>query len=152
MKSVAVVLVGGLLFLACGVTEDPLELDPLSSQEQASCTVSTQCANGQTLQCSGSACNSQSGSFVTCDNTTSYCGCLINGVLYSHGALNPDNDCQRCDSTVSNTSWTNRNGYLRTSVCKPGGVCGFGACSGYPCSMQLPCRVNCVDGEAHCGG
>ena len=50
--------------------------------------------------------------------------CLIAGVCYEEGDLNPENDCQACIPDLSSTQWSNR---LEGSTCEwdgPGGLDG----------------------------
>ncbi len=52
--------------------------------------------------------------------------CTIDGQGYSEGAVNPDNACEHCDSTVSTTDWSPR---PAGTTCEEGGACdGAGVC------------------------
>lgn len=160
MKGAVVVLVGVALLLACGVSQDEGGQDPLGSQSQALCTVSTPCPSAPSIQCSGNTCNSATGQYVTCDNVTIYCatGCVIEGTAYTTHTYNPANQCQWCDPSVSTTSWSASPPYeVSSSVCKQtarGGECGFGHCKGYPCDVDgdsSECTAGCGNGVLYCG-
>ncbi|MDI1431887.1 hypothetical protein [Polyangium sorediatum] len=82
-------------------------------------------------------------------------GCTIGGVTYTNGAFNPSNKCQVCDTSISTTSWSNKNGQASSGVCKSSGVCGgliTSSCAGSPCTSDLDCTTICLDGERVCGG
>lgn len=85
-----------------------------------------------------------------CDPTGDACvttctGCVIGGVCYGEGQLEPGNTCRRCDTAVSATGWSNNDGAPcdDDEFCTVGDVCGQGACDG--------AARDCGDGVA-CNG
>ena len=74
-------------------------------------------------------------------------GCTINGVDYPNLALNPENECQQCDSAESTTDWS-PNGFASCGptgeqFCSGGGVCcDLGVC---PDLSALVCGDYCDD-------
>jgi len=61
-------------------------------------------------------------------------GCAISGLCYSDGTINPNNACQMCDITVTNSAWTPVN-------------------AGSTCDDGLFCTVDDVcDDAGHCDG
>ncbi|RYZ42725.1 MAG: hypothetical protein EOO71_06700 [Myxococcaceae bacterium] len=155
MKRIVSMVVGCVLFLACGVPPEEAAVEPLGSLSSALCNTSTQCGSGQLLQCSGNVCSSVSGDSITCDGVTVSCLCTIDGVSYPDGAENPSNSCQWCDTAVSNTSWTNIPDFeVSRSVCKGNGTCGLNECRGYPCDPNgdgAECVASCANGQLTCG-
>jgi len=78
-------------------------------------------------------------------------GCVIDHACYEDGESNPDNECQICDVSQSNNSWTNDNG----AICDDGLFCtGDDYCMGGSCSGHTgnPCPDNGLfcDGEENC--
>lgn len=71
------------------------------------------------------------GSIVDVTPTQRACGCRIGGSSYVHGAINPFNECQQCDVTVSRTRWQSLTGQTcddgndcsHSDVCTSSGVC-----------------------------
>ena len=59
--------------------------------------------------------------------------CLIDGVAYANGQVNPENECQRCDSFLDPEGWVSR---ARGAACEDDG---------------LPCTSSVCDGAGHCG-
>src|SRR4051812_5513757 len=54
--------------------------------------------------------------------------CLIGGVCYNNGTLNPLNECQSCNKDVSTTAWSNLSN--ATSCTSDGVSCTTDACNG----------------------
>ena len=70
--------------------------------------------------------------------------CLIDEECVSEGALNPQNDCEHCQSDVSTSLWTKR---PDGGVCQSSGVCYQSEC----CFFELNCEgKEC--GSNGCGG
>lgn len=95
------------------------------------CTSSTphDCDDG--LTCTTDHCDD---TFDWCTNTLNAGSCLVGGVCYSGGTLNPGNDCEFCDSVANPTGWTPRAsgsscGNAATTDCDNPDTCnGSGAC------------------------
>ena len=70
-------------------------------------------------------------------------GCYVSGNCWSDGSVNPDNPCQKCDASLSQTSWSANNG----ASCDDGAFCnGSDTCqnqqclhSGDPCDSDETC-------------
>lgn len=115
------------------------------------------CMNGQVvpgsppncddgLACTTDACNEETDS---CDHFVAFNQCLIAGVCYANGAVNPANECQACTPTTSQTAWTNRPagtscGSPVNTECNLADTCnGSGSCqanlqpAGTPCGSNL---------------
>ena len=136
------------------------------------CTVGDKCnagaCAGSARECSdGIACNGEE----TCDEDNNLCttgtgtctggqvcdvkskqcvaactGCVIEGVCYGAGQVNPGNPCQACDTTASTTAWTNKGD---GAACDDGKFCSKGdKCSAGKCESTTP---TCDDGIA-CNG
>lgn len=83
--------------------------------------------------------------------------CLIDGVCYAAGELNPENDCQACVPQVSSTTWTNRAegstcGSSDDTACDSPDACdGFGICElnhkpdGTVCPDEVPANICTFD-------
>ncbi len=70
--------------------------------------------------------------FPTCD------GCYIDYTCHPDGTVNPDNECQWCDTTVATDGWSDHDGIACTSngtYCDGEEICSAGACTspGDPC-------------------
>ncbi|MFH1523066.1 MAG: hypothetical protein ABIE43_04600 [Patescibacteria group bacterium] len=93
---------------------------------QCTSTNLTQCNDG--LVCTTEGCSSNS-----CTNTLNAGYCLIGGVCYANGAVNPGNQCQKCDTSVSTGAWSNKDATVScnadSSGCTVNDTCnGLGAC------------------------
>ena|GEM_PF-3580346 len=77
-----------------------------------------------TNKADGTACGgSTAGRF--CSGGSCKPGCLISGIFYADGAVDPTNACHTCQATVTTTSWTaGGNG----AACGSGQVCNAGSC------------------------
>jgi hypothetical protein len=94
------------------------------------CTVSTTCSGGvcaggaprncsDSLTCTTDSCNEDTDQ---CDNILDPNRCLIGGICYVDGNLNPANTCEECDSVADPLDWT---------VLPDGTLCNDGdACTG----------------------
>ncbi|MCO6439100.1 MAG: hypothetical protein J5J06_18560, partial [Phycisphaerae bacterium] len=122
------------------------------------------CTGGAARNCSdGLPCTSDS-----CDDVNDVCvndldpgNCLIGGMCYSDGQLDPANDCQECDTASTTTDWTFLNpgtacddGDPCTGTGRPGigiDTCdGSGVCSGTPdpeCNDQCSFAIPLVEGS-----
>jgi hypothetical protein len=78
--------------------------------------------------------------------------CVINGICYEAGAINPDNECEVCQPAVSNSSWTPR---LRGTACgdpsdsecdSPDACDGAGICE----ANNKPDGTACTDDGNEC--
>ena len=107
----------------------------------------------------------------TCDETADACapvvsrGCLIAGTCISDGAVNPADDCEICDGTMSRTAWSPAasgtlcgdpsctDGVLTPApTCDGSGSCATGMtmpCMGGVCADGLTCLGMC-SGDASC--
>ncbi|MBW1873307.1 MAG: hypothetical protein JRJ19_14650, partial [Deltaproteobacteria bacterium] len=95
---------------------------------------------------------------ITCDESSQQCEptdsaiCLIDGACVAQGSPNPDNPCQECIPTGSNTSWTDvdTNSCSDGDACTENDFCSAGICqSGSKlCSEACPC--NDVSGGCSC--
>lgn len=78
--------------------------------------VETACVNGEVVHGTPPNCNDGINCTTdTCNEETNLCNhivasgqCMIDGVCYASGAVNPANDCQACTPATSQTLWTNR--------------------------------------------
>jgi len=123
------------------------------------CNVNESCASGA---CSGGSARDCSDGLScttdTCDETNDVCvstldagNCLIDATCFDDGAINPADDCEECNPTVSTGMWTDRadgsecndqdpcTGTGRTGI----GVdtCSAGACSG---TLDPECNDGCL--------
>ena len=136
------------------------------------CYVNEVCAGGvctggsgldcdDTISCTTDTCNEGTDQ---CDNPIDSGYCLIGGTCYGEGALNPANDCEECNTSLSTTSWSFRAsgatcGDSSDTDCTDPDTCdGAGMCldnhatNGTSCDDGLYCNVGetCTDGA--CGG
>ena len=160
MKNVAVVLMGGLLFLGCGASQGETAQELRGSLSLPYCTALTQCSNGSTIHCEGNtSCTVSDGTSINCDGAVTACPvptCGIGGVSYANGTPNPSNPCQYCDTSVSTTSWTNMpDQVLIESSCKQTSTCGAAnQCKGRRCDPNGTwdeCTSSCRNGRLVCG-
>jgi hypothetical protein len=118
---------GVLLLLAGGCASDEEAGEGRVTQEAVGdCTVSLQCASGQTISCSGT--NNQcsvGASAVTCNGVSTSCfaSCEWNGVTYNHNAFLS----AQCSARIS-------------------GVCRSGPFEGDPCGANGECTARCING------
>jgi|GEM_PF-6305993 len=136
--------------------------DMLFCTENERCTGGV-CANGTPRDCADLlTCTTD-----TCDDTLDKCvatldpnRCLIGGVCYLDGALNPANTCEECRSVDASTAWSVRpdgslcnDGNACTGTGRPGigdDTCTTGVCSGAPdpeCNDQCDLAVDTVLGQ-----
>ncbi len=103
-----------------------------------SCTFNDTCSGGSCIgnpyscddghDCTVDSCDSQGG----CDNAVKSDSCLIGETCLADGATHPENDCQACTTSTSQTSWTNA---AEGSSCAGSGasctqsICQSGACT-----------------------
>lgn len=129
---------------------------------------------GDGLPCTSDVCNDTDDA---CENPLDAGNCLIVGVCFSEGALNPANDCEACTSASSTSDWTvrpNDSGCDDGDPCTGTGrvgigddVCTNGVCAGEPdpecnddCAFAIEASVGTIfsttgnspidDGEASC--
>jgi hypothetical protein len=109
---------------------------------------------GETLEqvcCGGECCVAGK----CCDDGTCVdCGCTLGDIFFPAGTTNPDNECESCDPSVSETSWTPRfnntvcganqdRACCDGSCCSARGCCspfGDGECSVEYCGFTDPCE------------
>ncbi len=108
------------------------------------------------LTCTTDACSSG-----TCTNTVQAGFCRISGVCYANGTLRPGFPCQVCNSSVSNSAWSNVTSgtvcaaascsggvFTAASVCNGAGSCVAGSttnCSPYTCNTGgTACLTSCT--------
>jgi len=87
-----------------------------------------------------------------CDAISDTCvetcpGCLIDTVCYGDGQANPTNPCQRCEISISQSTWSDNDG----AACDDGEFCnGTDTCSGGTCSVGS--GDPCGDDGVFCNG
>ena len=105
--------------------------------------VGTDCTT-DALTCTTQACDAAG----TCQTRTANGTCLIAGTCVNNATPDPTNSCRGCDSTVSQTDWTPRNG----ATCDDGVACTVGdVCANSTCAGTLEgCFINntCVANKA----
>jgi len=128
---------------------------------QACCSTSNPCVDldFDSANCGscGTACTNSVCLFGQC-----FDGCIIDGVGYTNGALNPANDCQACDTSMSRTTWTSL-GSSQTQnppTCHDGcftGFCVAGGCGAFnatpiggTCATTTICEVATCDSTGNC--
>jgi hypothetical protein len=108
--------------LITGTCRSADEINP--DNECQSCQPSVSAASWSNLP-DGTTCSTGTCSSGSCGGSTDPCNppgadqCFIDGECYAAGESNPDNGCQACDPSISQTSW----GFSRTGMCDPGVVC-----------------------------
>ena len=77
-------------------------------------------------------------------------GCFINGQCVDEGADNPDNNCQMCNSAISDTSWTDKSD---GTGCDPedGLSCTSGFCDSGSCVAEIDSGC-LIDGACYADG
>jgi hypothetical protein len=104
------------------------------------CRADGSCAGTLRACDDGLACTSEQ-----CDEATTQCkatvtmGCAIDGACFSDGASDPNNDCRRCDSATSTTSWTNK---PAAAACSDGKYCTLDMCNGAGTCVTSPRDCN----------
>jgi len=90
--------------------------------------------------CATQACDPENRQWGECVVQSSFC--TIDGVCFGHGAQNPNNPCQICDSTINVTAWTNAQSGTR---CDDGVFCnGSDSCSASAqCQHEFPAGDRC---------
>ncbi|MCA9519591.1 MAG: hypothetical protein KC609_01400 [Myxococcales bacterium] len=100
---------------------------------------SKSCDDG--ISCTDDLCDAASG----CKHPVKSGSCLIGGVCYANGALNPQNKCQVCNASASATSWSTRScqdGLSCTAdTCDPTVGCLFSA-NGQGCYIDGSCYTS----------
>ncbi|MCK4658584.1 MAG: thrombospondin type 3 repeat-containing protein, partial [Phycisphaerae bacterium] len=124
--------------------------DGLFCNENETCTGGV-CGGGNAnlcsddLDCTTDTCNEDTDE---CDHVQNVGTCLIDGVCYDDGDLNPANDCQECNSTLDPLGWSNRtNGTTCDDglFCNENETCTDGVCGGGNanlCSDDLDCTTD----------
>ncbi len=96
------------------------------------------------ITCTDDSCNPASG----CDNTINSNNCLISNICYTNRQKNPNNECQICDTPVSQISWTNGAGTCDDGMgCTENDQCTGGTCGGAPrnCDDNVDCTEDSCD-------
>lgn len=107
-------------------------------------------ANASTACNDNKSCTADSCSNGQCQNLVQSGYCLIAGVCYSSGTVDPGNPCRRCDSSTSATSWTN---FPNGQSCDDGLWCNGDAdkCdSNGTCSHTYPSNNRCAGTTGAC--
>jgi hypothetical protein len=110
------------------------------------------CCNGAC--CNPGECCTEAG---TCgSNACESEGCTIDGVQHANGTVNPDNVCQRCDETVSKTTWSpNGIGHCGPNGdqwCCDGVCCALGDCCNQGVCDPNLCPTCAIDGVLYTTG
>jgi hypothetical protein len=156
------------IFNACQICLPDLDPKAWSNNESGfcsddnSCSFDDRCVGGACqgtayscddgLSCTSESCNGEGG----CIRFTLAGWCLINGACYQNNQDNPENTCQRCASSTSQTSWSQK---APNASCNDGNqcthtdVCLAGVCTGtaYSCNDGLDCTSDFCDGIGGCG-
>lgn len=90
--------------------------------------------------------------------------CKIDETCYAKGEANPANECERCATAISITTWTDNDGVTCDDglYCTDGDICGSGTCAGttLDCSDSIACNGTetcneatdtCDPGTSPCG-
>lgn len=107
-------------------------------------------ASAATVCNDNKACTADSCSSGQCQNAVQSGYCLIAGVCYSTGTVDPSNPCRRCDSITSATGWTN---FPSGQSCDDGLWCNGDAdkCDGNgACSHTYPSNNRCAGPTGAC--
>lgn len=124
---------------SCELRLDPsLDSNANGTFDACECEFDTECVDG--MACTLDSCDQLSG---TCVYSPMPAFCLIDGVCYSEGAINPTNDCEQCGSFVSSISWTPRSNFTfcqeRSGECRGTGTCQAGMCITNSFPTGAPC-------------
>jgi hypothetical protein len=80
--------------------------------------------------------------------------CLINGVCYNRGDINPNNPCKVCRDDLNPTTWSNNTGNPcnDSSSCTYDDQCVNGICQGtsFNCNDGLACTTDICNGDGTC--
>jgi hypothetical protein len=108
------------------------------------------------LSCTTDTCTSTGALSATCSNAPQTGTCAVGGACFTSGQINPQNACQRCTPSLSQTAWSNRpNGTLCSdgNVCTTKDECQAGACTpvGFAsCNDNNACTVDACDPISGC--
>ena len=85
-----------------------------------------------------------------CQNNIQTGYCMILGVCSANGTINPINKCQKCNTAVSNKTWSPHQGTVcdDNNACTHSDTCLAGACKGtaYSCDDKLSCTKDTCTG------
>ncbi|MET0388882.1 MAG: hypothetical protein ABW321_23115, partial [Polyangiales bacterium] len=129
--------------------------DGVSCTDNDLCNGSGACAGAAHVCDDGLWCTTEvcTEPFGACSPTIAT-GCLIGGVCYADGAVNPSNPCQVCNAASSRIVWTNRPSGTTCDdslFCTVGETCNvLGLCAGPArnCSDNLDCTLDLCDENA----
>jgi hypothetical protein len=120
--------VAGTCDTATGSCSNPTAPNGTTCDDQTYCTVSDQCTDGvcggsprdcnDNLSCTADSCNETA---QQCDHIINVGTCLISGTCYNESDINPDNPCQDCDTSISQTEFS----LTRCSLVTDSALCTF---------------------------
>jgi hypothetical protein len=97
--------------------------------------------NGDQVCCAGDCCPQGE---CCVDEACTPCECQIDGQSFAEGDVNPENECEVCDPSVSTTDWSPPSGPKRCAT-------NEGLCCGRECCFTRCCVDVCCAGSAVCG-
>jgi len=102
------------------------------------------CSDG--LSCTTDTCQSTGSNFYTCQHTPQSGTCAIDNACYSSGAPNPKNECEVCEPTQSQKTWSKKPN--NTPCTDDGKACTTDVCSNGSCTHPLkPAGTSCHPGD-----
>jgi len=109
-------------------------------------------ANGASCADDGIACTlDQCNGLGVCKHPTASDRCLIGGHCYAPGDKNPSNDCQECNPTLSQTTWSNR--ASGASCTDDGDWCTVDQCDGFGTCTHPTASESCkIQGKCYAAG
>ncbi len=139
---------------------------PLSCDDGVACNGTESCDEDADACIEGvSTCSGTEICDVLSDTCRGWCpGCVVGGVCWGDGQVNPANPCQICDVQAAVFAWSDHDGSPCDDglFCTTGDVCQGGTCDGTPlscddgvaCNGTESCDENadtCVPGTTPCG-
>lgn len=130
-----------------------------SCSDSNECTLNDICVEGACagtpMDCSdGLSCTDDTCSAGVCSHSVQADWCMVEGDgCFPNGAINPDNPCQKCDTTLSFGLWSANDGTCDDRIsCTFGDTCVAGECKGtpYSCTDTLLCTRDACDGTGSC--
>jgi len=129
----------------------------LCNADDNGCTQNDSCQNGTCvagnapdcsdgLPCTTDTCQSRGSNFYTCQHTPQSGTCAIDNACYSSGAPNPKNECEVCEPTQSQKTWSKKPN--NTPCTDDGKACTTDVCSNGSCTHPLkPAGTSCHPGD-----